>query len=332
MMRHQRTLITAIALTVSILMVCWLSISLGSRTVGIRDITAAFTTDTQTITLSAIRLRVPRTALGLLVGAGLGVAGALLQGMSRNPLADPSILGLNSGAAFAIVCAIAFADLSTPIQYVWVAMAGSALTALLVWFAASIGRFGPTPMSLTLAGAVISAMLTSFTSAILLPRVNVINSYRFWQVGGISGARFSLMLPMLPILIIGFVLALASAHSLDALALGDELAAGLGTRVSIARAQAWLAAILLCSSCTALAGPIGFVGLVVPHAARLITGSDYRRIMPASALIGALLLVFADVVGRVVTRPADVEVGIVTALIGAPIFVWLTCRRTQTEV
>ncbi|WEV41905.1 iron ABC transporter permease [Bifidobacterium sp. ESL0682] len=319
-------------LAVGIIVVALLSVMFGSRIVSPSDVVRGLTSGANDIAAATVRTRVPRTVLGLLVGAALAVAGALMQGVSRNPLADPSLLGLNTGAAFAIVIAITFFGLSTPSAYVWVALVGSAATAALVWVIGSLGRFGATPLKLTLAGAVLSSVLSSLTSALLLPRAQTMATYRFWQVGGISGARFSLMLPILPLLALGFIIAFAVAPSLNALALGDEMAIGLGAQLTLVRVTTWTGAVLLCSSATALAGPIGFVGLVVPHAARLLVGADYRRIMPLCAALGPLLLLAADVIGRVITRPADVEVGIVTTIIGAPIFLILIRRRKVSEV
>lgn len=331
---HAISRLSAICLlaALALLVVCACSIAFGSRPVTINDVTRALSPGTSDIAAQAIRLRFPRTALGILIGASLGVAGALMQGVARNPLADPSILGLNTGAAFAIVCSIAFMGLATPIQYVGMALLGSAATAAAVWTLGSMGGSGPTPLKLTLAGAVISAVLGSLISAILLPRVDVISTFRFWQVGGLSGARFPLIAPLMPLFAIGFALAFGSARALNALALGDQLAAGLGLRINRTRLRIWIAAVLLCSAATSLAGPIGFVGLIVPHAARLVIGSDYRRILVLSSLMGPLLLLSSDVLGRIVTRPADVEVGIVTALIGAPIFVALVRRHAMRGV
>ncbi|WEV67319.1 iron ABC transporter permease [Bifidobacterium sp. ESL0769] len=319
-------------LVVGTIIMAMLSVMFGSRIVAPSDVVRGLTSGASDIAASAVRTRIPRTVLGILIGAALAMAGALMQGVSRNPLADPSLLGLNTGAAFAIVIAITFFNLATPASYVWIALVGSAATAALVWAVGSIGRFGATPLKLTLAGAVLSSVLSSLTSALLLPRAQNMATYRFWEVGGISGARFNLMLPILPLFALGFIIAFAIAPSLNALALGDEMAVGLGTRLTLVRVIAWTGAVLLCSSATALAGPIGFVGLVIPHAARLLVGSDYRRIMPLCAFMGPLLLLAADVIGRVVTRPADVEVGIVTAIIGAPIFLVLIRRRKVSEV
>lgn len=328
-----KTAVLTVVLVAALAASCLLSLAFGSRVVTFGQIVNAFAHPEVTdIASDAIRLRVPRTVLAILVGAALAVSGALMQGVMRNPLADPTILGLNSGAAFAIVCSIAFVGLSTPAQYMIVALAGGALTAMAVWAVGSIGRSGPSPLKFTLAGAVIGSVLSSLTSAITLPRTDVISTYRFWQVGGVSGGRFELMAPVLPLMALGFAVAALSARQLNALALGDQMAAGLGVDVNRARMMAWSGAVLLSATSTALAGPIGFVGLVVPHAARLIVGADYRRILAMSALIGPLLLVSSDVIGRVVSRPDDVEVGIVTALIGAPVFIVLVRRRSMPEV
>jgi iron complex transport system permease protein len=309
------------------------SIAVGSRSVPLSEVLHILSdSHASGVSAEAVRLRIPRMVLGILVGIALATAGTLLQGMTRNPLADPSILGLNSGAAFAIVLSMATIGLSAPIQYVWVGMLGSCLAAGFVWILGSLGAKGATPLKMTLAGAVVSAMLSSLTSAILLPRIDVISSYRFWQVGGLSGARFSLMMPILPILAVGLILAICCLPGLNALAMGDDMARGLGSRVRLVRVAAWISAVMLSASATALAGPIAFVGLVVPHAARLLVGSDYRRILGLSVILGPVLLVASDTLGRVLTRPTDVEVGIITALIGAPCFIVLVRRRKLQQI
>ncbi len=323
-------LITALAI-LGVLSVT--SIAIGSRSVPLSEVVRILTDPQMTgVSAEAVRLRIPRMALGILVGMALATAGTLLQGMTRNPLADPSILGLNGGAAFAIVLSMATVGLNAPIQYVWVGMLGSCAAAICVWFLGSIGAKGATPLKMTLAGAVVAAMLSSLTSAILLPRIDVISSYRFWQVGGLSGARFSLMLPILPIIGIGIGIAVLCLPGLNALAMGDDLATGLGSRVRTVRFGAWAAAVMLSASATALAGPIAFVGLVVPHAARLLVGSEYKRILGLSLVLGPILLVTSDTIGRVLTRPTDVEVGIVTAIIGAPCFILLVRSRRLQQI
>lgn len=308
-----------------------LSIAFGARDVSLEQLLGALSGHPDGLAETAIAERLPRTALGLLVGAALGIAGAVLQAVTRNPLADPSILGINGGASLAVVIGIAFLGASTLPVYMALALLGAAGAAALVAVLGSVGRGGATPLSLTLAGAITAAALASITSAILLPRVEVLTTFRFWQVGSIAGARWDALLQMLPLLVAGAALCLVSARRLDALALGDELAAGLGVRVRRSRLVAAGGAVILCAAATAVAGPIGFVGLAVPHAVRLLTGPVQARILPLSALGGAVLLLVADVVGRVVGRPGELEVGVVTAIVGAPVLVALARRRTVRD-
>lgn len=334
--KNPRTRLGVICFVVSLMLLVVLalcSIAIGSRPVPLSEVIAVLgDPGASGVAAEAVRLRIPRMVLGVLAGMALASAGTLMQGMTRNPLADPSILGLNGGAAFAIVLSMATVGLSAPIQYVWVGMLGSCIAALGVWALGSLGAKGPSPLKMTLAGAVVAAMLSSLTSAVLLPRIDVISSFRFWQVGGLSGARFSLIVPLLPLFVIGEVMAAWCLPGLNALAMGDDLARGLGSRVRLVRMGAWGASVILSATTTALAGPIGFVGLVVPHAARLIVGSNYKRIFALSLVFGPILLLASDLIGRVLTRPTDVEVGIVTALIGAPCFIVLARRRNLQQI
>lgn len=319
-----RAIALILCATLLLAVICVLSVVIGSRQVNAEQIWHALADPADTSTaVEAIRLRIPRTVLGILLGVALASAGALMQAVTRNPLADPSILGLNSGASCAIVVSMAVFGLNSPTQYIGVALLGGGFGAAIVWWIGSLGHSGPSPLKLTLAGAVVGSMFSSVTTAVLLPRIDVVSSYRFWSVGGLSGARFSTMMPLLPVFALGIVLAIVAIPGLNALSLGDEMAVGLGGSVRRIQVVAWVGAVLLCAASTSLAGPIGFVGLVVPHAARLIVGSDFRKILALGALLGPLLLLGADVIGRFLTRPADVEVGIVTALIGAPAFVAL---------
>jgi iron complex transport system permease protein len=318
---------------VGLILVAVLSVSVGSREVSLDEILRAFTDPSATgLAEEAVRARVPRTVLGLLVGAALGLAGAVMQGVTRNPLADPGILGVNTGASLFVVTGIAFFGMSTVTEYIWLALAGAAASAVFVYTVGSLGRGGATPLKLALAGAATTAALGSLISAIVLPRVDALQVFRFWQIGGIGGATWESMATVLPFLAVGAALSLLSARSLDTLALGDDLATGLGGSVKTARAVAALGGVLLCGAATAIAGPVGFIGLVVPHVARILTGSDYRWILPYSVGFGALLLLVADVIGRVVTRPSDIEVGIVTALIGAPVFIAVVRRQNIKEL
>ncbi|MGW6458786.1 FecCD family ABC transporter permease, partial [Streptomyces sp. NPDC055078] len=303
------------------------SVAFGSRDVGWSDVWAALGGADGSLEQAAAAKRIPRTVLATLIGAALGLAGAVMQGVTRNPLADPGILGVNMGASLAVVTAVAFFGLSSPTGYVWVAMAGAALSALFVYGVGTLGRGGATPLKLALSGAATSAAFASLVTAVVLPRNDIAGSFRLWQIGGVGGASFERIGHVLPFLAAGFLICLLSARALNSLALGEELAAGLGERVAVARGVAALGAVVLCGAATSVAGPIAFVGLVVPHACRLLVGVDHRWLLPFAALLGAALLTAADVAGRVVARPAEVDVGIVTALIGAPFFIWIVRRQ-----
>jgi len=270
--------------------------------------------------------RLSRTVLALLVGAALGLAGACLQGLTRNPLADAGLLGVNSGASFAMVCALAYAGVSSLQGYLWFAFGGAAIAAILVHGLAALGRDGATPGKLVLTGAAVTAALSSWTSGVLLSDHRTMDVFRFWQVGTVGGRGWSVVLTGLPFLVVGAALALGGARTLDTLALGDDLARGLGRRVARDRVVIGLAVVLLAGTATALAGPIGFVGLVAPHLVRVTSGSAYTRVLPLSMVYGAALVAFADTVGRVVLPPTEVQVGIMTAVVGVPAFVWFLRR------
>ncbi|MFC8624958.1 FecCD family ABC transporter permease [Streptomyces anulatus] len=303
------------------------SVALGSRDVPWSDVAAALGGADDTLGRAAATKRIPRTVLAVVIGAALGLAGGVMQGVTRNPLADPGILGVNMGASLAVVTAVAFFGLTSPTGYIWIAVLGAALAALFVYTVGTLGRGGATPLKLALAGAATSAAFASLVSAIILPRNDIAGSFKLWQIGGVGGASFERIGQVAPFLAVGFAVCLLSARALNSLALGDDLAAGLGERVAVARAVAALGAVLLCGAATAVAGPIGFVGLVVPHTCRLLVGVDHRWLLPLSTLLGAVLLTAADVVGRIVARPSEIDVGIVTALIGAPFFIYIVRRQ-----
>lgn len=270
--------------------------------------------------------RIPRTVLGLLAGAALGLAGAAMQGVARNPLADPGILGLNAGAALAVVIGIYVFGIGSLTGYIWFAFVGAAVAAVVVYAIASRGRDGATPVKLALAGAALSAGLFSLLNVILVSSQDTFDRFRFWQVGSIGGRDWSVLLPALPFLATGAVIILAGGRVLNSLALGDDIARGLGQNVGLSRGVTALGIVLLCGSATALAGPIGFLGLVIPHAVRFLTGPDYRWILPFSMVSAPILLISADVIGRVILLPGEVPAGIMTALVGAPVFIWLIRR------
>jgi len=308
------------------------SVLIGSREVSWDEIVAALGGSVDGFGAAAVATRIPRTLLAVVAGAALGMSGAVMQGVTRNPLADPGILGVNVGAALAIVCGMAYFGLTNAHEMIWTAILGAGVTALFVYTIGSLGRGGSTPLKLALAGAATSAALASFVTAVVLPRNDIAGGVRSWQIGGVGGATMANIQVVAPFLVVGFIICFLSAKSLNSLALGDDLAAGLGERVALARASAAIGAVVLCGAVTAVAGPIGFVGLVVPHACRLLVGVDHRWLLPFSAVLGAALLTGADVLGRIVARPSEIDVGIITALIGAPFFIYIVRRRKVREL
>ena len=306
-----------------------LSISVGAKGIPVGDVLDGLLRDDGSESAAIVReLRVPRTLVGLAVGVALGIAGALMQALTRNPLADPGLLGVEAGAAAAIVVAIAWLGLSEPSAYVWFAFVGAAVASVVVYVLGSRGRAGATPVRLALAGTAIAAALTAFTYGVTLLDPEAFDEFRFWDVGSLVGRDLSILGDVGPFLIAGLVLALALARPLNALALGDDSGRALGAHIGRTRALGALAITLLCGAATAVAGPIAFVGLTIPHVARAIVGPDQRWVLAYSLLLAPILLVGADVIGRVVVRPGELEVGIITALVGAPVFIALV-RRTR---
>lgn len=303
------------------------SLVYGSRPIKIHElIDGLFHPDADSYGANIVRKRISRTVFILLGGAALGVSGALMQSVTRNPLADPSILGVNTGAALFVVVGMAFFNITTANQYIWLALAGAAITAVFVFGIGSMGRGGATPIKLVLAGAAVTAALSSPVSAILIPRSYVMDQFRFWQVGSVGAGTWESISTFIPFLLVGLLIGFLTAPALNALALGDDVATGLGVRTGTLRLIAALGGVLLCGATTALAGPIGFIGLLSTHAIRLILGPDLRFVIPMSALAGAIILTISDVAGRLVGSPGELEVGVVTAFIGAPILIILAMR------
>ena len=276
--------------------------------------------------------RISRTVVGLVVGAAVGVAGAALQGVTRNPLADPGLLGINAGAALAVVLGIQLLGLSSPREYVWVALLGALGAAGLVYGIAASGPGGPRPLTLALAGAAVAALVSSVTAGLLIADTEALDTFRFWQVGSVAGRDASVLYAVFPLLVPGLLVTLLAGRSLDTLSLGDELARGLGQRIQLTRFLVVLGAVAISAAATAIAGPIAFVGLVVPHLVRLLVGAPASTVLlVGSAVGGGTLLVLADTVGRVVAPPTEIQAGIITALLGAPALLLLV-RRSRVTV
>ncbi|WP_040778018.1 FecCD family ABC transporter permease [Nocardia pneumoniae] len=272
-------------------------------------------------------LRLPRTALALVCGAALGMAGALIQGHTRNPLADAGLLGLNAGAAFLAALSVCLFAFTAPEQYIWFAFAGALLAGLVVFGASAVGGGKASPLSLVLAGAAVTAFLQAMTNAVVLLDAAALDTYRFWVVGTVAGRDAAVFWQVLPFLAAGMLLAVAAAPGLNLIGLGDEVARGLGVHVGRSRALGLTAVVLLAGAATAAVGPIAFLGLAVPNLARTVTGPDYRWLIPYSGLFGALLLLIADIIGRLVVRPGELEVGVMLAVLGAPVFLAFVRRR-----
>jgi len=303
--------------------VCVLSIALGTRNISLGTVWDAFWHYTDTDDQSIVRdLRVPRTVLGLLAGVAFGLSGAVIQAVTRNPLADTQILGINSGAGLFVVFAVGVLGLTDLSEYLWFGFAGVAFALTLVYLLGSAGRAGATPVRLTLAGVALGAVLDGFSTGIRLVRPRAFDYLRFWDIGTLAGRPLDVATTILPFIAAGTILALLVARSMNAVALGDDLARTLGAGVARTRLYALVSVMLLAGAATAAVGPIGFVGLMIPHVVRWIVGPDQRWIFVYTVVCAPILLLLADIVGRLVVRPGELRVGIVTAFVGAPVLIW----------
>ncbi|MFE7214812.1 FecCD family ABC transporter permease [Streptomyces sp. NPDC057611] len=311
-----------------LLLAVLLSLAVGSRPVAPSVVWDALLHGGTSADAQVVRsLRVPRTVIGVMVGAALAVAGTVLQGITRNPIAEPGILGISQGASMGVVCAIAFLGVHSLTGYVWYAFVGAGVASVLIYAVASSGRGGASPVKLALAGAAMNAFLASLISAVLTTNARALDEFRFWDVGSISGRDATIAGQVWPFLLAGLLLVLAMARGLDALALGDDIARGLGRNVALLRATGALGATVLTGAAVAAAGPIAFIGLAVPHMARALVGPGHRWLLPVAALLGPVMLLLADVLGRVVVRPAEVPVAVMTALAGVPFLIVLVRRK-----
>ncbi|MFH9063988.1 FecCD family ABC transporter permease [Streptomyces coeruleorubidus] len=320
-------LLLAVAILV---LVALASIAIGAKELSLGQVWHGLFEDSGTYGDVVVAERLSRTVLGLLAGAALGLAGAVLQALTRNPLADPGLLGINAGASAAVVTAVTFLGITSLSGYVWFAFFGAAAVGALVWFLG--GSRGATPVRLALAGTAISAALYGYLQAVMIMDDAALGKMRFWTVGSLSAANDSTIRQVLPFLLAGMVLALALSRPLNAMAMGDDTAKALGANLNRTRALSMLAATVLCGAATAACGPIVFVGLMVPHVVRSFTGPDLRWILPYAAILSPVLLLGADVIGRIVARPAELQVGIITAILGGPVFIYLVRRRRTAQL
>nr|WP_203608815.1 iron chelate uptake ABC transporter family permease subunit [Streptomyces anulatus] len=322
-----------LVLTGLLLLLVVLSTWIGTKDTTLGQVWTALWNDDGSYATDVIRqLRLPRTLVGLMTGAALGVAGAVMQAVTRNPLADPGLLGVNAGASAAVVFGIGVVGLAGFGSLVWFSFVGAALTTVIVYVLGASGRAGPTPVRLALAGAAVSASLSGVIAGLTVFDSATYDYLRFWMVGSLAGREPELVVQLLPFVAVGLVIALLLARPLNSLALGEELGRALGARIARTRIAAVIAVTLLCGAATAAAGPIGFVGLVVPLVARWLTGPDLRWVLPYSMLLAPVLLLVSDIIGRVALPGDELEVGAVTAVIGAPVFIAMVCRRKEASL
>ncbi|MEV6193807.1 iron chelate uptake ABC transporter family permease subunit [Streptomyces sp. NPDC051920] len=328
-----RRVIRTLGLLVSVgvlLAVALASIAIGAKALPPAQVWHGLFHDSGTYADVVVGDRISRTVLGLMVGAALGLSGAVLQALTRNPLADPGLLGINAGASAAVVTAITYFGVTSLSGYVWFAFLGAAAVGALVWFLG--GSRGATPVRLALAGTAISAALYGYLQAVMIMDDAALGKMRFWTVGSLASATDSTIEQVAPFLAVGALVALALARPLNAMAMGDDTARALGADLNRTRALSMAAATVLCGAATAACGPIVFVGLMVPHAVRSFTGPDLRWILPYATVLSPVLLLGADVLGRMVARPAELQVGIVTAVLGGPVFIFLVRRRRTAQL
>ncbi|MEV6380508.1 iron chelate uptake ABC transporter family permease subunit [Streptomyces sp. NPDC051773] len=324
---------------VLLLTLCALSMAFGALGVPLDQVWHTLLGDAPSTRVDNViwSVRLPRTALGLATGAALGLSGSLMQALTRNPLADPGILGVSAGAAFAVVLSVGVLGIESVYGYIWFAFGGAFAASVLVYLLGGLGRSGSTPVKLALAGVAVTSLLFSLTSAIALTDPDALNRYRFWSAGSLANQDEAVLLRVLPFLAVGAILALACAPALNSLALGDDVAKSLGLKLGLVRVQGVVAVTLLTGGAVAVIGPVVFVGLVVPHIARVLAqlagiGPDHRWLLPLSAILAPCLLLTADIAGRLLARPTEIQAGVLVAFVGGPFFIALVRRRRLAEL
>lgn len=324
-----RSLAMAVLGLVLLVVLSLSSLVLGARPIAVSSVVdALFAFDGSSVDHIAIMdYRLPRTLLALLCGAGFGVSGALIQATTRNPLADPGILGVNAGAAFFVTLSVGLFGFHSIQATLWFSLLGAVLVTLAVYGLGIAGRGGATPVRMVLAGVALSAVLGGISSSITLWNPQAFDAMRQWSVGSVAGRNMAVVTAIAPFIGLGLVIALMSARLLNAVALGEDLARALGASLVRTRILTLVAVTLLAGAATAACGPIGFVGLMVPHAVRWFTGPDQRQILPLTMIYAPVLMLAADIAGRLVLYPGELEAGVVTAFLGAPVLIALARRK-----
>jgi len=308
------------------------SIAYGSFHTDWRTVYEAFTSfDGSKEHLIIMNTRLPRMLVAATVGAALAVSGAVMQTVTRNPLASPSIFGVNAGAALFIIIAVTLLGFTSLTEFVGAAFIGAACAAGLAYGLGSVGAEGASPLKMTLAGAAVTAFASSITQGIMLVNGRTFDQVLFWLVGSVAGREMPMLIPVLPYMAVGWIVLFFLARPLNTLALGEDVARGLGLRVGLTKLASAVSVVLLAGASVAVAGPIAFVGIIIPHIARRLVGADHRWLLPYCALMGASLLLAADVGARFIAMPDELPVGVVTALIGVPFFVWAARRGSYAR-
>lgn len=325
-------LYTLLLFCVLALFLAFLSLTYGSEKISLSAVFHSFTSFDETLSEHLIiqNIRLPRMLVAASVGACLATAGAIMQTITRNPLASPGIFGVNAGASLFIIIAIALFDISSLQQYTAAAFIGAAVAAVAAYGLGTMGHDGASPIKITLAGAAVTAFASSITQGILLVNGRTFDQVLFWLVGSVAGREMPMLTPVVPYMAAGVALALFMARPLNILSLGEDVARGLGQRTGLLKLGAAAAVILLAGASVAVAGPIAFIGVMVPHIARYFTGNDHRWLLPYCVVLGACLLLAADIGARWITMPNELPVGVVTAIVGVPFFVWIA-RQNKYE-
>jgi iron complex transport system permease protein len=316
--------------TITLIICLVYSITLGARDIPLPTILKSFVTFDQSFDHLVIQtVRLPRSLMAIAVGAALAASGALIQGLTRNPLAETGILGIEAGGACAVVGTLFLLGSTSLTVYAAVAFLGAAIAAVTVYGLGTLGPGGATPLNLTVAGAVMTAFISSITTTILIVSQRTLEEIRFWLAGSLAGRDFTLFLQVLPVMLFGLLLAFFLGKQITILSLGEDVAKGLGQQTGWVKVLAAISVVLMAGSSVAIAGPIGFIGLVVPHMVRFFIKTDYRWIVPYSALLGAILLLVSDIAARVLLKPQEIPVGVMTAIVGAPVFVYLAKSKVK---